>query len=233
LKSPVDANWQLEILETVSSTQDAAARAVRQNRPIGAILARRQTHGRGRFGRKWSTGSGDSLTMTLIFRDWRDHPAPYVPGMALAVACARALNMRVQWPNDIVCEGRKVGGILTEVVEGIPLVGIGVNLNQEVFPEEIAYRAGSVWQCRGERLEPEGLAAWIFRELERLPEITAWEDLDSAWRECDETPGKVYVDAEGRTFVAESVTREGSLLVDAGPAMIELRAADAWFGPDR
>ena len=221
--------------ETVASTQDLASEALTTGAPIGIVTARLQTAGRGRFGRPWLTGEGDSLTASLIFDAYADHPRPYLIGMTVALAAAGALHAQLQWPNDIVSGRKKLGGILTEVKRdsrgrSIPVVGIGINLNQREFPEEIADRATSLHLIQGGSYDAESILKRILNRLSSLPEPNGWDDLSPIWDLFDATPGKLYVLPTGEIAVALGVGSEGQLMCSIDGESQAVLAAEAFFG---
>ena len=121
------------LLEEVDSTQAEAEKHLRDaSQPPHVIFARHQSQGRGRFNRKWESSPGDSLTMSLIFQEYESHPKPWLIGMAVSIAVAEVIGGQLQWPNDIVINGKKVSGVLTELLpnnsqEKTPVIGVGVN----------------------------------------------------------------------------------------------------------
>ncbi|RKQ89008.1 BirA family biotin operon repressor/biotin-[acetyl-CoA-carboxylase] ligase [Brockia lithotrophica] len=137
------------VFSEVPSTQDEAKRWAQEGAPHGAlVLADAQTRGRGRHGRRWVTVPGRTLSFTLVLR----YPLPLaeIPPLALTAAVALAETVvsfggvpTLKWPNDLVLDGRKAGGILLEV-EGEAeraswvLLGIGVNIgdiSREIPPD--------------------------------------------------------------------------------------------------
>jgi len=141
----LDVQIPIERLDDVDSTNRYARRAIEAGE-VGdhprMIVATRQTSGQGRFGRPWSSPEG-GLWCTLIWPITLD-PQRVIEGLALRVglACAHAVehvlaahghgdDVELKWPNDVLIEGRKVLGVLIEIVErsGRPyaLVGVGVN----------------------------------------------------------------------------------------------------------
>ena len=234
MKSPV-ATGEWREFDTVASTQEIAADFLKQGENVGAVLARHQTHGHGRFGREWISGRDDSLTMSLIFRDYPDHPKPYLIGMSVAVAAAGAIHAVLQWPNDLVLGHHKAGGILTELMPDqdgrlIPVVGVGINLNQKSFPEEIRERATSVHLYHGGTYEPEAVAQSIIQRLGPLPEPSSWAELSPIWHLFDHTPGKKYTLQDGREATALGIGPEGQLICSAAGETTSVLAADAIFG---
>lgn len=221
------------VLDEVTSTQTVAAEALRSGEDVAVVMAAHQTAGRGRFERQWFSPRGGSLAASLIFREYAGHAKPWLIGMALAVAAAGALHCRVQWPNDLVLSGKKVGGILTEMIDGVPVVGIGVNLARSegdgvagTLPDHLAERAGTV----DPRATAEDVLSWILARFERLPEMTEWGDLAEVWRLFDDTPGKRYVLPTGEEAVALGVGPDGELLCSVEGESVTVTAADAIFG---
>ncbi len=225
-------------LETVDSTQSYAANLLKSGEPVGGVLALEQTEGKGRFGRKWHSPPGECLAVSLVFNNYAKHPRPYLIGMSLAVACARAFKAQVQWPNDVVFNGRKLGGILTELLPDnndrqIPIVGVGLNLNQQSFPEEIVMSAASVVMSHGMEVDPQEALARILQQFETLREAESWADLATWWARYDATPGKRYTLHDGREGIAQSIGPEGELICTVDGKEERVLAADAIMGTDR
>ncbi|HNQ03951.1 MAG TPA: biotin--[acetyl-CoA-carboxylase] ligase [Thiobacillaceae bacterium] len=130
----------LRFFERLDSTNThllEAARAGAEHRTV--VLAEWQTRGRGRRGRKWQTGLGDSLTFSLLWRSLR--PAAELSGLSLAVGVVLSMRLRrmglaraqVKWPNDIVVAGEKLAGVLIELSgealgPSAAVIGVGINL---------------------------------------------------------------------------------------------------------
>lgn len=132
-----------EFHSRIGSTSDRGRRLAREGRPFPAVVvADRQARGRGRRGRHWMSDTERGLWFTAV----RDGA---LPGMAVlplraGLAVAEALEsvappvrIQVKWPNDLVVDGRKLGGILCERVHDAVLVGIGLNLNH--LPGELPF----------------------------------------------------------------------------------------------
>lgn len=134
------------VLRETDSTQDAARRMDAQ--PGDVITAFRQTAGRGRCGHTWvdTEEHGVAVTITTI-----PYPCELI-ALQYAIAVARMaetlLNRQVQikWPNDILVDGRKLAGILIEQSNTRALAGIGINVSQTIWPEELADKAVSFSQ---------------------------------------------------------------------------------------
>jgi len=160
------------------STNRVAMELGYTNEPEGAVvIAEEQTAGRGRAGRNWHSERATGIYATLLLRP-KISPvqAPLLTMMAglsahAAIQAQTGLQPDVKWPNDLVLNGKKLGGILTEMhaeptVVRFVIVGIGINVNQEQFPAELSAIATSlrVETGRGQsRLE---LLARLLREFE-------------------------------------------------------------------
>ena len=225
---------EFSVYPSVASTQDVARERLEVGETPLVIFSHHQEKGRGRFGREWHSGFGDSLTMSVVLSNYADHPKPWLIGMSAAIGVAGAIHAQVQWPNDLVVGGKKVGGILTELVEcslgKVPVVGIGVNLNQELFPSEIAERATSLWLCTGHPWDAEELGRTIVRRLADAPEPLEWGDLEQAWRLFDATEGKNFRMVGGEMGTAIGVGPDGTLLVSVDGETRSVMAAEGFFG---
>ena len=139
-----DAFWSVVSLAETTSTNDVARALAAAGAPEGTVVvADKQTSGRGRLGRAWHSPSGSGLWCSAVLRP--PLPLGQLGPLALVVAIAvyrtglrwRATGLGLKWPNDLVVDGRKVAGILTEAVGGndtLPpdylVVGIGVNVRR-------------------------------------------------------------------------------------------------------
>ena len=234
MKNPLALGSWLE-LDSVDSTQDVAAKCLSVGDRVGIVYAHDQLVGRGRFGRKWFSKKGDSLTVSLVFNDYADHPKPHLIGMAVAIAAAGALHVELRWPNDLILGTRKVGGILTEILtdaEGrkVPVVGLGINLNQSEFPEEVDGIATSLLLTHGGEYEGSKVINSILARLETLPEPNSWTDFAPIWALFDRTKGKNYRLADGTPAVAVGVGSEGQLICSVEGETRYVLAAEALFG---
>ena len=173
--------FDIDVLPTCDSTNAVLLGRAETGAPSGTVvIAEEQTAGRGRRGRTWFASPGDSLTFSLL---WRFAPGTAPAGLSLAVgvAVARALGKvpagthsagagatALKWPNDILRDGRKLGGILVELVPGAPhaaVIGIGINLRLPAgMPEDV--RAASAAVCAaGDVVDANDLYAALLGEL--------------------------------------------------------------------
>jgi BirA family transcriptional regulator, biotin operon repressor / biotin---[acetyl-CoA-carboxylase] ligase len=146
--------------------------------PEGAvILAEEQTAGRGRAGRSWHSERAAGIYVTLLLRP-KISPvqAPLLTMMAglsahAAIQAQTGLQPDVKWPNDLILNGQKVGGILTEMhaeptLVRFVIVGIGINMNQETFPSELNRVATSLRVETGKNQSRLELLVRLLREFE-------------------------------------------------------------------
>ena len=202
ISSRLHTNWMAEnciYLESVDSTNNYAKRIAEDGTPSGTlVVADEQTGGKGRRGRSWSTPKGSNIAMTLLLRPrFRpEHASRMTLLAAMAVTCGirrvTGLDAGIKWPNDVVVNGHKVCGILTEMNTEVDyinyvVIGIGINVNQKEFPEEIREIAGSLCLEAGKQIGRAALIAAIMEELERIYEIfQKTEDLSGLYEEYNQ-----------------------------------------------
>jgi BirA family biotin operon repressor/biotin-[acetyl-CoA-carboxylase] ligase len=200
----------------VSSTQDEARRLL-DARCAGvghAIVAERQTAGRGRFGRAWVSPAG-GLYATFILEAI---PIPAVrAGLAVVDALKRlGLSATLKWPNDVLVDGKKLAGILVETAGGCLLIGVGVNL------AEIPLPAATAASAHGVSIGRDALLFGIWEALR--PRRSIQETMDTYRRVCETIGRPVRVALEGVSIegVAEDVDEAGRLVVStsAGPRSV-------------
>ena len=142
------------------------------------IIAGDQTSGRGRFGREWFSGGSEGVYISVILKP--NSAAADVAGMTLIAGLAVCKALRditleyvlIKWPNDVILNGKKLCGILTELsaeCERIDylIIGIGINVNNENFPEEIRDRATSVFIETGTKYSRKAIIHKVMAYLEK------------------------------------------------------------------
>ncbi|MDP1732828.1 MAG: biotin--[acetyl-CoA-carboxylase] ligase [Sulfuritalea sp.] len=166
--------FDIDVLPSCDSTNAVLLGRAEKGAPSGTvIITEEQTAGRGRRGRTWFSSPGDSLTFSLL---WRFAPGTAPAGLSLAVgvAVARAMSKigagdaALKWPNDILRDGRKLGGILVELVPGAPhaaVIGIGINLRLPAgMPDEVR-AASAALDANGDAPDANDLYAALLGEL--------------------------------------------------------------------
>lgn len=235
---------EIIFVDEVDSTNSHAARLLAEGslRDGAVILAGRQTAGRGRFKRPWFSEGGLAMT-AVVFTDAPLHqlgPAALGAGVAVAQGLREATGYGfwLKYPNDVMSArdgGKKVGGILVEAkpLEGgtALIIGIGVNVEQETFPEEIAGIATSLRRL-GLPAQREEAAAHILNALAAAAGRPFCQ-LREEWLKMDCTTGKpvriknLKVDIEG---TAVGLDGDGALLVQTADGTRRVTAGDVLFG---
>jgi BirA family biotin operon repressor/biotin-[acetyl-CoA-carboxylase] ligase len=216
-------------LDTVDSTQLACKRLASAGAPEGTVVtAAHQEHGRGRLGRSWWDARGQSLLISVLLRP-RVLPAraaqiSLVAGLAVtdalaAVACVAA---DLRWPNDVLVNGRKLCGILTEAAVGQDgrlehvIVGIGINLDQTAFPAALEDRATSLRLLTGAAVDHDAVFRAVLGALDaRYAQWLAagFGTLRDAWRARSSTIGAWVSVPGGVEGTAIDVDGDGALIV--------------------
>ncbi len=177
-------NFSLLVLDHVDSTNDEAARQLAAGRPTPfAVLARRQTHGRGRFGRSWHSDSTANLYLSIAFRPRVEPQRMQTFTLWMGVnVCELLANFTstqpgIKWPNDILFDGRKAGGMLTEARVDADQIrdlvfGLGLNVNSATgeWPADLGRRAISLAEVTGAPLDLNRLAAALIGRV-----LLAWQ----------------------------------------------------------
>lgn len=234
-------------LEETDSTQSVIKSLARQGAPAGvAAFSEIQTSGRGRRGRSWAGAPGKTLTFSVLLRPNIRPGEVQLLNLAAGVAVKKTLRAlysipaELKWPNDILCRGRKLCGILSEaagepdrVYYAVTGIGANINMTEDEIPEELL---GSATSARIE--SGKLLPRWrVFVELlSRLAEYTGLlcskaggaELINLYRRECDTLGKDVKVIQDDETFTgrAEDVTDEGALVVRIGSEEKIFAAAD-------
>jgi BirA family biotin operon repressor/biotin-[acetyl-CoA-carboxylase] ligase len=168
---------QVQHFASVGSTNALALEAAQGGARVGAWVADEQTAGRGRGGHGWHSAAGDGLYVSALIAP----PLPMTMALWLSLAtglAARAairevtgMTVDIRWPNDLLLNGRKCGGILVETaVDGVRLryavIGIGINVNHAGFPAELEALAASLRMESGGEVSREALLGALLRGLD-------------------------------------------------------------------
>ena len=186
IDSLVDTKWagkNVIYYDETDSTNNRAKEAGNNKEPHGTLfVADMQMAGKGRRGRVWKSPSGSSIYMTILL--YPDIPPVKAPQLTLIMAIAVAegirevtgLETKIKWPNDIVVNGKKICCILTEMSTEIDyinhvVIGVGINVNQDTFPDDIKETASSLKMELGKRIKRSGLIAAVMKNFEKYYEI--------------------------------------------------------------
>ena len=211
------------------------------------VVAEEQDSGKGRLERNFYSPRGKGIWFSVVLRPkFLPHEAPKCTLMA-AVAVAEAMNRfnlkaQIKWPNDIMFDGRKIVGILTEmtcelskvtyIVTGI---GINVNISREEFPEELRSVAASLSEMNGENLSRVKFFRAVLEELDKLYRTVNSSDFAKVfalWRKYNITLGKnirvIPADNSGEIFSGKAIDldTEGALIVETARGLRTVYAGD-------
>ena len=234
MRIPIGSPFRHDHLSECESTQDLAMACVRQAELVGIISTDHQTKGRGRFSRRWESQPGDSLMFSAIQWGYADYSSMPLLGMAWAIAVAELCDAQLQWPNDIVLNGKKLAGVLTEVAldpggRRIPVIGIGLNLRQTEFPPDIAHRAISLAQQGRDPKSADEQLSTLLEIASGIPDPDNWGLIADRWMNRDVTPGKRMKLPNGMEVKARAVTASGRLLAESQSGTVEVDVAEVLY----
>jgi len=215
--------------EVIGSTNAVAKNLANEGAAEGTmVIADEQTMGKGRLGRQWLAPKGSSLLFSLIFRPHL--PVPRAQGLTMvcglgvrqAIRELTCLPAQLKWPNDILLQGRKAGGILAEIGStgqhlDYVVVGIGLNVNMDTGQLPAEFNATSISQELGRVVSRVQLLQQILLRIEeRYLALCAGEWPAAEWASALETLGQ-WVElhtAQGKwQGIAQAVDDEGALLL--------------------
>lgn len=233
----------------IDSTNSEAERQLSYERkgPF-AIASSCQTKGRGRLGRNWHSATADNLYLSVVFE-------PNIPPQALqhftlwtGIHICRALQtcvpkapLKIKWPNDLHCDGRKFAGMLTEAkIDADSLrsitfgIGLNVNSNPSKYPEVIRKTATSLYAVGGKELPLNQVAARVIAAIQSAYNTcildNGTEDLVEAWGLLSSLTGKTVtaiMSGKEITGIASGIDETGALLLtDVNGNVQKIRAGD-------
>ncbi|MCL5096413.1 MAG: biotin--[acetyl-CoA-carboxylase] ligase [Candidatus Omnitrophica bacterium] len=223
----------VRVFQETTSTNDIVEKLARDGVKEGVVVfAESQTKGRGRLSRRWVSPPGKGLWFSVLLRpDLRPTEATQLM-VAAATATARALRTEarcvpeIKWPNDVLLNGKKVAGILTEMSAELDhikylILGIGINANLDAgeFPVELRKTATSIKLETGESVDRPDLAVAILRELDqdytRIRSGRFSAVADEWQRQCGTLGRQISIRIGDRLIqgCAESLDHDGALIL--------------------
>ncbi|GAB4182069.1 MAG: biotin--[acetyl-CoA-carboxylase] ligase [Geothermobacteraceae bacterium] len=233
--------------DQTDSTNIQALRLVEEGAEEGTVLvADSQQAGKGRLGRAWVSPPGVNLYTSVILRPdippWQAPQLTFVAAVALVRAIEQVcgLSARVKWPNDVLVDGAKVAGVLSELLADMDrvravILGIGLNVNMSrgQLPETLRYPATSLALASGRpswsRLQ---LACALYRQIDELYRVylgRGFEPIRLAWEaSCDLVGRQVQVSSGEDLLVGRcaGIDQDGALLLSGGGATKRVLAGD-------
>lgn len=237
IKSLMHTEWvakEVLYFDTIDSTNTKAQELAEKGYPSGTlVVADKQESGKGRRGRSWVSPSGTGIFMTLMIKPDINPNNASMLTLVAALAVAKAITSvtgeeaLIKWPNDIVVNSKKVCGILTEMNAQFDyinhiVVGIGINVHNESFPEEISQMASSLMiEAGGKRFHRAQIIAETMSYFEQYYDtFLKTQDLSALVREYDELlvnmnkAVRVLDPKEPFDGKAMGITPKGELIVD-------------------
>lgn len=237
IKSLMHTEWvakEVLYFDTIDSTNTKAQELAEKGYPSGTlVVADKQESGKGRRGRSWVSPSGTGIFMTLMIKPDINPNNASMLTLVAALAVAKAITSvtgeeaMIKWPNDIVVNSKKVCGILTEMNAQFDyinhiVVGIGINVHNESFPEEISQMASSLMiEAGGKRFHRAQIIAETMSYFEQYYDtFLKTQDLSVLVREYDELlvnrnkSVRVLDPKEPFDGKAMGITPKGELIVD-------------------
>ena len=237
IKSLMHTEWvakEVLYFDTIDSTNTKAQELAEKGYQSGTLVVEdKQESGKGRRGRSWVSPSGTGIFMTLMIKPDINPNNASMLTLVAALAVAKAITSvtgeeaLIKWPNDIVVNGKKVCGILTEMNAQFDyinhiVVGIGINVHNESFPEEISQMASSLMiEAGGKRFHRAQIIAETMSYFEQYYDtFLKTQDLSALVREYDKLlvnrnkSVRVLDPKEPFDGKAMGITPKGELIVD-------------------
>ena len=225
---------ELFVFNEVSSTNTLARFLSMNGIADGSvIISEKQTNARGRSGKSWESPLG-GVWLSIVLNPHVDYAKLPLITLATGVAVAKTLekvgveNPEIKWPNDIMINGKKVCGILTEAVTKLNtienvIIGVGIdaNLDVEDFPEELREGTTTLQNELGRKGSENLLIKTFLEEFEEITELfdhEGYEEILKEWRKRSYSIGKIVEVREpfNKNYDAYvlGVSREGALIVE-------------------
>ena len=230
----LEAPFDIVYHDSIDSTNRRARELAAEGRSNVAVVADKQTGGKGRLDRTWASPSGGVWLSALVRPEV---PAAHAPlyTLAAAVATARAVRetgveAQIKWPNDVLVDGRKLAGILTEMegeADRVAWLVTGVGVNADIDPARLPAKDATSLRAKGVDVDRRVLTQRLLEEFHTLHENR--EAILPAWRGYADTLGRrVRVETGNRTIEGEATDIEfpGTLQVDTGDGVETVAAGD-------
>lgn len=222
----------LVVAEEMDSTNNELKRMAEQGAESGfLVVSDSQTAGKGRRGRNWASPKGSNIYMSLLLRPGflpdRASMLTLVAALAVreAILLVTGISTQIKWPNDLVYEGKKVCGILTEMSAEADyihyvVIGIGINVNIKEFPEEIRRTATSLMLESGKKVDRNKIISAFCNSFEKKYErFVEMEDMTLLLNEYNENlvnngrSVRIIEPSGEYEGVSEGIDKEGKLTV--------------------
>lgn len=238
LSSRIQTKWagkEIYYFEETTSSNIEAKRLAEEGAPHGTlVVAEKQTAGRGRRGRQWDSPAGKNIYFTILLRPQIKPDKASMLTLVMAHSVQRAIteivgeNVKIKWPNDVVMNGKKICGILTEMTMDLEqpeissvIIGTGINVGNEDFDKELREKATSLFLETGKKWKRAQIIEAVMNCFEEdYQKVIQAESLAPILDEYNQRlvnkdaivrvlePGNEYV------ALAKGINKEGHLLVE-------------------
>lgn len=238
---------ELIFFKTLGSTNAVCVELAHKGATEGTvIIADEQTGGRGRLGRTWVSPPAKNLYMSILLTPPISPRDAAILTLMSGVACCIALRklllipVYLKWPNDLIVNEKKMGGILSEISADMDrvsyaVIGIGININLDIegLPLEVSQIATSIKREIGREFSRTDVAIEVLKEFNKWYNIlikNGKKDILSEWRDCSSTIGKKVKATIGDNIykgIAEDIDQEGLLILKLfDGSLIKIDAGD-------
>lgn len=235
-----------ELWQSINSTNTRATELAAEGGAHGTlVLARQQSAGRGRLGRQWVSPADSGIYASFLLRPETEAlPNLSTITLAVGVACARAIqnsagiDVGLKWVNDLVVDGRKLGGILCEMSArpsgNALIIGIGINVrfNADELPDDLREKMTWLERITGQPVDPNLVIAEVAKQLEEIYDMLLdgrSKVILEQWKLRSITLGRRIIATSGERSIegtAVDIADGGALIVDVDGEKIELHAGE-------
>ena len=228
----IDGFYSMRYAEEADSTNLWIRRLHDEGAPEGTVaVADRQTEGRGRLGRNWLSPKGDGIFFSILLMpdiDLSKNPMlSLVMGLSVrkAVEEAAGCEAQIKWPNDVILAGKKVCGILTELIlengtQPYVILGVGINNANESFAGELEDKATSIRLACGKAADQEALLEKVlnhfrkdYREFQKDGDLRSFEEEYNRHLVNIGKSVRILEKSGEYTAVAEGIDADGALMI--------------------
>jgi BirA family biotin operon repressor/biotin-[acetyl-CoA-carboxylase] ligase len=229
---------QLHYLPSVDSTMREGSRLAAAGAPHGTtVIADEQTAGIGRLGRSWHSEADVGIYLSILLRLPVEPDSLPAITLLLGLAAREAIQTTtntacdLRWPNDVLIGGRKVAGILAQLVDGCVVAGIGINANQTEFPPALRTPATSLRLESGGAVQSrEPVVIALLEALDYFADILVQQGSQAILRAFSAASSyasgrRVILEETGQRGTTAGLDTKGFLLIQLDSGALERLAA--------
>ena len=227
----LDFSDNIYFCDILNSTNNTAKKmAVEGCREFLIVTCNKQENGKGRLGRTWISPYGENIYLSMVFFPDIDIEKTSQMTLVFGIAAAETLknitglDVKIKWPNDLIVNGRKVAGILTEMQAEIDRIifvvsGIGINVNQTKFDDEIKDKATSLFNESGKKYKRSFIIKELAKNFQKYYAVFLDKGFGALRNEyknmCINTGREVKAVSRGREIIGKAVdiSENGELVI--------------------